>query len=298
MPPLRHRLAHRLVCKHIWRNETLDTNTLTGCYFSDLSLAERIERLSLALGNARSGLTATLDASDYIQDLEERLDVAKVQNEVLEEVIAMYGQVAEVPELNCTLYDVSQLFNRFARPLKLWEASLSILHCSSYQDPLLVHQMWTNIIDQSIGRKNFDLLSQKIAEITKKLYPSPFAFPLNFVMDYVMQVAIRHSQPPEWIVNTFGRTAIPLTDLLKQICDLIESKATFWAKRENKKFLLEIFIALGNKSLDYNSGHHMQVRLLASHIEAVAKATGSLDIYPNVQLLQERLKKRIESDRL
>lgn len=121
----------------------------------------------------------TLVVSEYIQDLEERLEVSKLQHDLLENVLAQYGEVAEVAELNCTLYDISQLFNRFARPLKLWECALRILHCATYQDPLLVHQFWTNIIDKTLSGGRFDLLSQKVAELARKLYPSPYAFPLS-----------------------------------------------------------------------------------------------------------------------
>lgn len=144
-----------------------------------MNLAERIERLSLALGNSRSEPSMTLEAADYVQDLEERLDVAKLQNEILEHVMTLEGDTADVTELNCTLFDVSELFNRFARPLGLWESALRIIHCSSYQDPLLVHQFWTKILEKAAAGKRFDVLAQKLAELTKKLYPSPFAFPLS-----------------------------------------------------------------------------------------------------------------------
>lgn len=146
---------------------------------SSLNLAERIERLSLALGNARTQAGASLEANEYTRDLEERLDVAKLQNEILEAVFAKYGEVSELLELNCTLYGVSQLFNRFAKSLKLWECSLRIIHCSSYQDPLLVHQIWTKIFEEAMAGKQFDVLAQKFAELVKKLYPSPFAFPVR-----------------------------------------------------------------------------------------------------------------------
>lgn len=145
-----------------------------------LNLAERIERLSLALANAQSESRANVKSAEFIQDLEERLEVAKVQHELLENVLAQYGNVAEVSELNGTLFDISRLFNQYARPLKLWEGALLILNCSSYHDSLLLHQFWTNIIDQALDdKKRFDVLAQKIARLAKRLYPSPFAFPLS-----------------------------------------------------------------------------------------------------------------------
>lgn len=118
---------------------------------------------------------------EYVQDLEERLEVAKLQHQLRETILSQFGEVSEVADLNCTLYDVTLLFNQFARPLKLWECALLILHCASYQDPLLVHQFWTNIIEKALDGNTlrFDLLSQKITDLAKRLYPSPYAFPLS-----------------------------------------------------------------------------------------------------------------------
>lgn len=145
-------------------------------------MEERIERLSLALGNAKSEVRwNSVETLEYVQDLEERLEVAKLQHQLLETILAQFGEVSEVNDLNCALYDVTQLFNHFARPLKLWECSLLILHCASYQDPLLVHQFWTSIIEKALDGSNlrFDLLSQKVIDLAKRLYPSPYAFPLS-----------------------------------------------------------------------------------------------------------------------
>lgn len=118
-----------------------------------------------------------------MQELEERLEVAKLQHQLLEAVLAQFGEVSEVADLNSTLYDVTRLFNQFARPLKLWECALLILHCASYQDPLLVHQFWTNVIEKALGGDGlrFDLLSQKVIDLAKRLYPSPCAFPLSIL---------------------------------------------------------------------------------------------------------------------
>lgn len=147
--------------------------------YSGLILSERMERLSLALGNARSTTQHTLDVANYIQDLEERLDVAKVQMEILEQVLSQYGEVAEVEELNARLYDISTLFNQFTQPMKLWECSLRIVHCAAYQDHLLIHSLWKSILDKAVSGKRFDILAQKVAELARRLYPSPYAFPLS-----------------------------------------------------------------------------------------------------------------------
>lgn len=255
--------------------------------FSHLNLPDRIERLSLALGNARSEIRMTLEAAEFVQELEERLDVAKLQNEVLEAVIAQYGDVSEVSELNCVLFDISQLFNRFTRPLKLYECSLMLIHCSSYQDQLLVHQLWTSILEKTVIGNHFDALSQKIAELAKKLYPSPFAFPLNFILDSVMILALKHGQSTDLVGTTFIHSGVPVKDCLEQICELAHSQATFWTKDDNREFLFNVFIIIAGKSLDRHLLKSSDLLMMTNYL---SKATIPPPVSGQLSVLRDRCK--------
>lgn len=119
--------------------------------------------------------------SEYINTLKERLEVAQLQREVMEGVLQKYGQVAEVQGLNSRLFDMSELFNKFAVPLNLPEQALSIMHSSSYNDPSLTHRFWREIIEKGCSNSEggFENFAEKMSVLSRKLYPSQFCFPLG-----------------------------------------------------------------------------------------------------------------------
>lgn len=84
-------------------------------------------------------------------ELEEKMDVAKVQSQVLEAVSRLQttgiqghnaATIAEaISRLNADLLDVTQLYEQFAEPLGLWECKLAILHCAGHYDAALVNYL-------------------------------------------------------------------------------------------------------------------------------------------------------------
>lgn len=212
-------------------------------YSSMLNLSERIERLSLALGNARAETSG--GQADYVQELEERLDVAKLQNEILEIVHSEYGEIAEVIELNATLYDVTQLYNRFTRPMNLYESSLAIIHLSSFSDSITVHQLWNRIIEKALGgSKRFDMVAQKFADLARKLYPSKYSFPLDFLLDILLLLARNNAQPASWLSTTLLNTNISPEAAVKTLISLTKLQGAYWSKNENIPYLVEAAVYL------------------------------------------------------
>ena len=117
-----------------------------------LNLEQRIEYLSLAVTNAKS--FAPLSGSDdKLAFLEEKLDVARVQLEVLGELRDRNIDANESPliaALNGSLMNLTELYNEYARPFKLLESSLSILACAGYQDDALVLGLWNEIVEEGM----------------------------------------------------------------------------------------------------------------------------------------------------
>lgn len=151
-----------------------------------MDLDKRIEYLSLASSFAKSGTLATgQNEMEYIRDVNERLEVAQLQREILDSTLELYGEVAEVADLRGSLFNITELFNRFTLPLNLSECSLYVLNSAAYRDPLLTHRLWRDIVQRSVGggdKKDVDALSKKLASLVKRLYPSPYAFPLGKIV--------------------------------------------------------------------------------------------------------------------
>lgn len=130
-------------------------------------------------------------AGELLHDLEEKMEVARVQLQIVDALAGMRTQApAEVESalsrLNADLLDISQLYQDYAEPYELWECQLAILHCAGHPDHMLIETMWENIIDAEI-RKTHDLstqtkvvtLSNKVKALGKIYVSSQKYFPLG-----------------------------------------------------------------------------------------------------------------------
>ena len=166
--------------------------------------------------------------------------------------------------------------------------SLRILHCAGYLDALLVHQLWQEIINREVSRQRFSALAQKLAELARKLYPSPFAFPLNFVLDSTLHAAIQGSQTADWVATAFLNAGIPTADLLDQLHEFTESQATFWKQRDHLVYLLETIVAVLNKT-NVDNDREM-TRLIQERHQKYIQLAGSHSVADQLRIMQERSK--------
>lgn len=248
-----------------------------------INLQQRIERLSLALTHARAASSGSHDTctpksmknvGELVTDLEERLEVARLQAELLSQVRSQYGEVIEASELEQRLFDVSALFNKYARPMRLDDACLRIMHCSSHRDAILLHQLWTSLLEKALqkSQKKKEIISGtvsppedldfcnvglRLSELAAVLYPSQYAFPLNFVLDYLLQAAIRDdptSACDRVVTQALLPTVtshIPIGDWLEEAVNFWHSQASFWRRSpENRRVLAEVITTLMNSALD------------------------------------------------
>lgn len=137
---------------------------------------------------------------DLLHDLEEKMEVARVQLMIVEALEALRAGRGGVPNLRATkaniesalallnaeLLDISQLYQEYAEPFELWECQLAILHCSGHQDPMLVETMWDNIIEAELklseglpSNSRIAMISNKIKSLGKIYAGSLKYFPLG-----------------------------------------------------------------------------------------------------------------------
>lgn len=91
----------------------------------------------------------------FLRDLEDKLEMAKVQEQVLDSIVNLQGRVPDVEDaaiaLNNGLYDLTQLYEEFADKFLLWQCKLAIIDCAGYKDDIaLVETIWQHIIDGEI----------------------------------------------------------------------------------------------------------------------------------------------------
>lgn len=117
----------------------------------DITLEDRMEYLTKASGNAKSTFQHSQDLINFINDIDEKLEVATIQIEVYKAVqesseIEDEHKVELMAILNDNLLDVTQLYRDFAEPLQMHEVKLLIYHVSDHRDLELVRQAWQSLI--------------------------------------------------------------------------------------------------------------------------------------------------------
>ncbi|KAJ1822654.1 hypothetical protein LPJ56_000641 [Coemansia sp. RSA 2599] len=213
-----------------------------------VDLAGRIEYLSLSISNAkiaidmvRGGqmrLAGEISEEEQINELamilrdnEDQLEVAQVQLEIQQQLRNQGGHEMLAAELDRRLFTVTELFEKFAEPMRMWDAVLLIFKASNHDDPQMVEGVWHTILRTVLDdqqRTGLLAVASKVAQLGSRLYPSPAAFPLTTVARILLDLAqerpseytsgyvsdtLLHAGVPYWAVfealNTLYTKAVP-----------------------------------------------------------------------------------------
>ncbi|KAJ2777581.1 hypothetical protein GGI15_004458, partial [Coemansia interrupta] len=203
---------------------------------AEVGLAQRIEYLSLAVGNCKvaidrmraagqraSAAEGAEDAlanelSQVLRSIEDQLDVAQVQLEI-------HRELSRAPELHQEdltllsqqLFAVSDLYQRFAQPLHLWDCVLLIFKVSSPHGDAdtmhaVVEEVWRSVTRQVLddrSRTGLMAVGERVARLGARLYPSPAAFPLATVASLLVDLA--RERPAEYSSGFVADTLIHAT---------------------------------------------------------------------------------------
>ncbi|ORY01953.1 nucleoporin-domain-containing protein [Basidiobolus meristosporus CBS 931.73] len=216
-----------------------------------LSLADRIEYLTLAVGNSKS-TSGRKNSSQFLAELEEKQEVALVQLDIYNAIKSSGDHLDSLGELDTQLFDITQLYNKFAFPFKLYESMLLIFYTSDYHDPEYIAQIWGYIIQQTHEQaQNSNIashkaLSRKVKQIGKKYYPSN-VFPLAKICDLLERHNLKNhaNAEPGWIVSTLHEIGVPYTSLLEILHSMFETKLPPWQAQASLEFLFkDIYLLL------------------------------------------------------
>ncbi|EGO04780.1 hypothetical protein SERLA73DRAFT_164639 [Serpula lacrymans var. lacrymans S7.3] len=171
---------------------------------SDLSLGRRLEYLTLAVGNAKSHPISYEgrheNAVAFLTDLEDKLDVAKVQFELYNVLLPRTNDEGVGDKVKCLserLLNISELYHLYAEPFDLPVIKLLILHVSEHQDENIVNPIWSKIFEDALQadsdvQGNADRVLATIVPLGQRFHPSQSAFPLSELLKQVT-VALSNS---------------------------------------------------------------------------------------------------------
>ncbi|KAK0414779.1 hypothetical protein QR680_011613 [Steinernema hermaphroditum] len=248
----------------------------------DVSLRKRIAYLSQALMCCRSE-QANEEIHVFIQELEDKLEVAMVQDRLRDNISALApnDQISRaalknaVTNLDQKIYSVNELYSDFAMTFDLPLAKLNILKCANHLDEETIRVIWVEIIDQEFGNYSrldgaFDeVFLSKLSTLSRDYKNSPSFFPIDLILQLLLTRSFEHGLNPAWLFKLHKVPKIGLSKVLDAISRQYESDAdSFWKTNSRAEFYLaNAVVKIGNEFSDnIKSFQSMQRQLIANKL--------------------------------
>lgn len=226
----------------------------------DLTLQQRIAYLSRAVMCAKSSSLRTSSASEgeFLYDLEEKLEVARLQLQVLEAITKHHDnqnpQVQDAcSQLNSELMDVTKLYGDYADKFELSECKLGIVFSAGHSDLELIQSLWKEILDKefemSVAKApdtRTTIISNKLISQGKLYVSSERYFPIEYLVSYLEKKNCQLDLNPDWVFRSFLDIGIHLMKLHSIYDKLFKAKNPFWQTSQNPFHLLRVIALLLN----------------------------------------------------
>jgi nuclear pore complex protein Nup155 len=226
----------------------------------DLTLDRRIEYLSRARANAstytQGGNRKT--KQKLLQDISELLDIASIQDEILqrlqdEDRLSREDKEQVLQSVDGPILDISTLFNKFADAGGYYDICLMIYSAADHRDPSTIKGTWQQLLattHKKALQKGAPVPFEAVAEVVRSLgaklrlaeaiYPIPMLLPILLTYSYDEQ---RDVAPEHWVIEIFlglGVAHEQLFDTLETMFYTDEKPFTGKGKNEVVKELLYV----------------------------------------------------------
>lgn len=241
---------------------------------TDISLKQRIEYLSIAVLSAKSSTgMSTLSDGEFLHELEEKMEVARIQLQIQGTLIRRYSNQPStqnaVALLDSQLMDATRLYGDFADPFKLSECKLAIIHCAGHSDPILVQSLWEEIIERelndSLGMnpgERMQVLNLKLTSLGRIYASTPRYFPLEFLVKHLEKQVCSLNWDVGFVSQTMQEIDVSVPKLLEVYDHLFKERDRFWTRVEKPLHLLEcIHVLLSGYAQDPNKVQRHERRL-------------------------------------
>lgn len=213
--------------------------TLSECTKPDLLISHKVEYLTVAIATAKTMIEEVGQRDVIVRDIDEQLDVARIQLEIISLIKAKYGEMHQesIDDLNHSILDLTTLYNKYAKALKIPEAALLIFKSANYDNMTVLTSTWQEIIDRDVlNDSSLSCLKSSLVYLSKLLYPSEKVFPLHFIVSALAKMCLERSLN-RWLVDVFSATIVPLNMLFSELERLFYQKNGTWASEQGKLFL-------------------------------------------------------------
>lgn len=225
----------------------------------DVTLQLRLEYLSRAIMSAKSCnlRTAASGEGEFLHELEEKLEVARIQMQVYEALVRINTATPSrhlaqaLALLNSCLMDITTLYGDFADVFALAECKLAIVHCAGHYDPTLIETLWKDIIERELHESlqnspsdRMAIVSKKIASLGKMYVHSERYFPLNAIILILEKKSAELAWDPTWVFMTLLEIGIPFPVLHGIYDRLFKAKDPCWRALNRPLHILEVIYHL------------------------------------------------------
>ncbi|KAE8258410.1 hypothetical protein A4X13_0g1693 [Tilletia indica] len=208
-------------------------------------LVDRIEYLSMGLNLAKSSHEPV---SDIVHDIEDQLDVARVQLEVQQWLRQKRPDDERIYALDEDLLDMTALWNEYALPYEMNEVKIMIFHISAYRDTELVQATWSELIEEAHSDphfqegQHFQAVHLKVVEIARRFMPSDTACPVPVLQAILEKYAYNERNTQDISVGWAPMTLLQAGGNAREIFDsldaMLNSRVEPWDTKQARVFLL------------------------------------------------------------
>ncbi|KAG2215060.1 hypothetical protein INT45_006297, partial [Circinella minor] len=219
-----------------------------------LDLQKRMEHLAMAVVNAScrdSKRQQQQESTQLLQNLEHRVTVARIQLRLQQTLESRGGSDNEqgARSLDHQLFDINDLFNKFARHYGILDEILFIMKVTGHYDMIYLKEIWQTIITQNEKEATeshispFATLKTRIIYLGDRLYPSPTAFPVDLIVDILEHYCFEHKRqlPTGYVVDSLRSAGVPIEVLLDVYTVSIENKKPTWHGPDEYEYLQHQF---------------------------------------------------------
>lgn len=194
--------------------------------------------------------TSSANEGEFLYDLEEKLEVARLQLQVFEAITKNHDnsdpQVRDAgTQLNAELMDITKLYGDFADRFGLSESKLAIVFSAGHSDSELIQSLWKEILDKEFegtaGKppaSRSTIISNKLISQGKVYISSERYFPLDFLVSYLEKRNCELELNPQWVFLSLLDIGISLQRLHVVYDKLFKAKNPFWETSRNPFHLL------------------------------------------------------------
>lgn len=240
----------------------------------------------------------------FLHELEDLVQVARIQKRVLDAVSNLanrHHQAAEaVTHLNSGLLTVTELYEDFAEPFELWDCKLAIVDCSGHDDPDLINDIWTKIIEEELkkcssddGNDKMTVVLSKVKALGQQYLVSTRTLPLEHVVWSLELASCRLKASCALVHQAMLAIAVPFSRLLHVYERLVALNDRCWINEGGELYLIEVVASLARTfTTDPRcAGHGGERKKIAVRMQdLLTNCLSTLYSKPNTEQLINQLK--------